>query len=174
MEKINEFTGEVVQVYRSATYNPVPAQGQDLSREEEDIYEEVAPFAIDVATGEFLNKTSQPQLVYKGKINVQEKISSFGRETDLYSILEKFAYSGDSSLINARECAYGDVASLPNNLNDFAKYVDIAYDKLKELNPELATMVINENIKPIDIENRALEIMNEREAAMVAEKEGKE
>ena len=168
--KVNNETGEVYS-FRCAWENPVPAVGQDLSREEEEIFEEVAPFAIDPATGEFLNKTSRPLIVSKGKVNIQERISSFGREVDLYSILEKFAYSGDTTLLNARDCSYGDISELPNNLNDFAKVVDMQYDKLKELNPELASMVVNENIKPGDIEARALEIMKERNEA-VASKEG--
>lgn len=169
--KVNNETGEVYS-FRCAWENLVPPVGQDLSREEEEVFEEVAPFAIDPATGEFLNKTSRPLIVSKGKINIQEKISSFGREVDLYSILEKFAYSGDTALLNARECSYGDISELPDNLNDFAKVVDMQYDKLKELNPELASMVINENIKPGDIEARALEIMKERNEASVASKEG--
>lgn len=172
--KVNNETGEVLESgykYNSAFNSIEEIKGQDLSREEEEIFEEVAPFAIDPATGEFLNKTSRPLIVSKGKINIQEKISSFGREVDLYSILEKFAYSGDTALLNARECSYGDISELPDNLNDFAKFVDMQYDKLKELNPELAAMVINENVKPGDIEARAIEIMNERNEA-AASKEG--
>lgn len=172
--KVNNETGEVLETgykYNSAFNSAEEIVGQDLSREEEEVFEEVAPFAIDPATGEFLNKTSRPLIVSKGKINIQEKISSFGREVDLYSILEKFAYSGDMAYLNARECAYGDISEMPTDLNGFAKLVDLQYDKLKELNPELAAMVVNENIKPGDIEARAIEIMKERNDAAAASKE---
>lgn len=161
---IDKETGEITEkvVFRSMWCNPVPYTGIDLSNEFEEVFEEVAPYAIDVATGEIINKSSVPTLISKGKVNVQERINSFAKEVDLYSILEKFAYSEDPSIINVRQCQYGDIASLPNNLNDFAVYVNNNMDKLKEMNPELATMVVDPNISSEAIQARANEIMQER------------
>ena len=173
--KVNEYTGEVIDSpkFRSMWSNPFGLTGQDLSNELEDVYEEVGPFAIDPETGQFLNDSSVPKIIAKGKINVWEKIQSFAKDVDLYTILEKFAYNDDLSLLNARACSYGDISELPNNLNDFAKCVDVHLDKLKELNPELAKMVIDDSYSPADIEAKANEILNERIAASeAAKKEG--
>lgn len=169
---VDSATGEVVQEikFRSMWCNPYGIEGQDLSNEIEDVYTEVPAFAVDPETGDFMNKSSVPQLVKTGSINVKEKIQSFAKDVDIYSILERFAYNEDASIINARACSYGDISELPDNLNDYAKFVDIHFNKLKELNPELAKMVLDENVKPSDIEAKAQEIFNNR----VAEQQKKE
>lgn len=182
--EIKEDTGEVIddnsynfgQVgrlkFRTGFYNPAPCVGQDLSNEIEDVYIEVAPYAVDPATGKFLNESSVPKIIPNGKVNVQERIQSFAKEVDLYSILEKFAYSDDVSLINARPCSYGDLSELPNDLNGFALYCKNNFDKLNDMNPEIAKMILDENISAEQITAKANEIYNERIAAFEAAKEG--
>ena len=162
--KVNNATGEIIEEtkFRSMWSNPFGITGQDLSNEFEDVYEEIQPFAVDPKTGEFLNNSSIPKIVKTGKINVQEKIQSFSNDVELYHILEKFAYSGDTAFINARECQYGDISDMPTDLNSFASLVNLQLDKLKSINPELAKMVIDDNYTADDIEAKAKEIYKAR------------
>jgi len=154
---------EEIKGFNSMWYNFNGVEpGDDLSNEIEDIYEEVPPYAIDTKTGKFLNETSVPKIVKIGSVNVQDRIQSFAKEVDLYSILEKFAYSDDPALINARPCAYGDISELPNDLNGFAQYCKVNFDKLHSMNPELANMVFDENISCEAIEAKAKEILQNR------------
>ena len=174
---IDDVTGEVVSTskFRSMWCNPFGIETQDLSRETEDVFTEIAPYSVDPKTGKFLNDSSIPKLVKTDTINVHEKIQSFAKEVDLYSILEKFAYSGDTALLNARECQYGDISDLPDNLNDYALLVNAHLDNLVKLNPELAKMVIDEKYSPEDIQAKAKEIYNQRlEASKAASNTNKE
>lgn len=169
---IDDATGEVClkQKFRSVWSNPFGMIKQDLSNEFEDTFQEIEPYAIDPKTGKFLNDSSVPKIVSTGKVNVKEKIQSFAKEVDLYSILEKFAYSGDSALLNARPCDYGDISDMPDNLNDFALRVNAQLDKLTSLNPDLAKMVIDDKYTAQDIENKANEIAKARIDATNVEK----
>lgn len=176
VEQVNPDTGEIKELvqenvikFNSMFNRVVPIIYQDLSREEEDVFQELIPYAIDPETGKFLNDSSVPKLVQTGKVNVQERIQSFAKECDLYSILEKFAYSDDPALINARACQYGDISELPNNLNDYTAFVDYHYEELKKMNPELAKLVLDENVKAEDIHAKATQILNERIEASKAE-----
>lgn len=164
MSKVNNATGEVVEtpIFRSMWSNPLGIEGQDLSNELEDVYEEISAFAVDPSTGDFMNKSSVPVLKFAGKVNVHEKIQSYAKEVDLYHILEKFAYSGDQAIINARECGYGDISEFPDNLNDYCDLVNKQFNKIKELNPELAEMVIDEKYSAEEIQAKAQEILNSR------------
>lgn len=173
--EIVQSTGEVVEKpkFRSMWSNPFGTDGQDLSNEFEDVFDEVAPFAVDPKTGKLLNNSSQPKLVKTGRVNVHDRIQSFAKEVDLYSILEKFAYSGDPALINKFDAGYGDISDVPDNLNDLSQYAKLYIDKLQTLNPELGKMVIDENITAEEIEAKANEIYNARiEASKSAEGKG--
>ena len=163
-EILNDVTGEILAApkFRSMWSNPYGFEGLDYSNELEDVYEEIAPYALDAKTGGLLNNSSIPKVVKTGQVNVKEKINSFAKEVDLYSILEKFAYSNDPALLNARACSYGDISNFPDNLNDYAQYVNKHVDNLKSLNPELGKMVIDDSYSAEDIEKRANEIFNER------------
>lgn len=162
--KIIDASGEVIDeiIFRSMWSNPFGIEGQDLSNELEDVYQEIQPFAVDPKTGEFLNNSSIPKVVKTGQINVQEKIQSFATDVELYHILEKFAYSEDSAIINQKPCAYGDISEMPDNLNDYAQFVNKHIDKLTSLNPELAKMVLDESATPEQIEAKAKEIYQAR------------
>ena len=166
---IDNETGEVldevkervfISPFSKLKYDPIIYD--DCSNPYAEVFEEVPPYAIDPNSGKFLNDSSQPKLISKGKINIQEKIQSFAKEVDLYSILEKFAYGEDASLLNARPCQYGDISDLPNDLNSYAAYVDAHFKKLQEMNPELARKVLDENISAESIEKEAESILNER------------
>lgn len=179
--EINQVTGEVVGDsssieekvgFRSMWFNPFGIETQDLSNPMVETFEEIPPYAVDPKNGKFLNDSSVPKIVSKGKINIQERIQSFAKETDLYYILEKFAYSGDNAIINARECAYADLSQLPNDLNGFAQYTKRQYDKLKGMNEELAKMIASEDFTAEQIEAKAKEIFNSR-VADIDKKDGK-
>lgn len=163
-EEIIAATGEVVlkPKFRSAWNNPYGIKEQDLSNEFEDVYTEIAPYAVDPKTGKFLNDSSIPKVVKTGRINIQERIQSFAEDVDIYRILEKFAYSDDMSLINKHVANYGDISDMPDNLNDIALKTNAFIDKLTELNPELAKMVIDDNYTAEQIEAKAIEILNSR------------
>jgi len=162
--KINNATGEIIEnsKFRSMWSNPFGVKEQDLSNELEDVYQEIQPFAVDPKTGEFLNNSSIPKVIKTGQINIQEKIQSFADEVDLYHILEKFAYSEDNTIINQKPCAYGDISEMPDNLNDYAQFVNKHIDKLTSLNPDLAKMVLDESSTPEQIEAKAKEIYQAR------------
>lgn len=171
--EVKEDTGEVIEdnsytpgqgqvAFRSMWVNPYGIKGQDLSRETEEVFEEVQPFAIDPVSKKLLNETSQPKLISKGFINVHDKIQEFAKDCDIYSILERFAASGDASLLNARQAGYGDVSELPNNLNDLAQFVNANFKALDSMNPELAKMVIDDKTTPEEIEAKANEIYQMR------------
>ena len=171
--KVNDATGEIIEEpkFRSMWSNPLGIKGQDLSNELEDVYQEIQPFAVDPKTGEFLNNSSIPKVIKTGQINVQEKIQSFASDVELYHILEKFAYSEDSAIINQKACAYGDISEMPDNLNDYAQFVNKHIDNLTSLNPELAKMVLDESSTPEQIEAKAKEIYQARIEAQAKAKE---
>lgn len=125
----------------------------DYSRTKEPIYKELPPYACDVETGEVLNNSSEVKIVQVGEIDIDEKIQSYHDDVDIYRILEKFALTGDSSLVNRRIGTFGDIVDIPDNVNDFAKYVDAQIDKLKEMDPKIASAVVRENISASELES---------------------
>lgn len=129
----------------------VEKTGQDYSNPMEDVFEEVPPFAYDEETGEFLNKSSFPKLVKTGQVNVQERIQSFFEDVDIYSILAKFAMTGDESLLKRQVGFYGDLSTVPDNIHDFDAYVTGNLAALKKVSPELASVVLNEDSTDADI-----------------------
>lgn len=174
----NDSTGEFIEApkFRTMWCKRFGSIKEDCSNKFADVYEELAPYAIDPATGQLLNNSSTPKLVSKGKVNVWEKIQSYRKAADLYSILEKFAYSNDSTLLNARPCAYGDISNIPDNINDFTNYVDAQIKILKGLDIELANKVIDESYTSEDIEAAAARIYGDRVKASTENnvKEGNE
>lgn len=180
--QIEENTGEVVEdysynpgrqervIFRNMWSNPYGIKQFDLSNKLEEVFEEVEPFAVDPDTGKLLNPSSQPILISKGFIDVQERIQSFAKDTDIYAILERFAVSGDTALINARDAGFGDVSEIPTNLNDIAQFVSTRFKALDNMHPELARMIL-ENASAEEIEKKATEIYNARLAEFKASQE---
>ena len=168
LENYDEKTGEIKaglnkSKFRTMWCNPYESKPQDLSNEFEDTFIEIAPFTRD-EKGNWLNDSSVPKLVPNGKVNVQERIQSFADDVDIYKILERFAYSGDMSLINQRPVMPNDVdvSNLPNNLNDFNDVFNDMKDSLGSLHPDLAKMVLDDKTSFADIEAKAKSIYADR------------
>lgn len=145
------------------------------------IYKEVPPYAVDEQTGEFINKSSRPKIVEVGKKNIDEEIQSYADSVDIYKILEKFALSGctDNSLITRRVGEFADIVDIPDNINDFGQYVDKKIKDLKEMSPDIAKKVLNENISASDIEKMVQEqvqsaLIKAQQVNNVEKKEGNE
>ena len=107
--------------FRGQYINTTLRTGQDLSREYEQTYVELAPFARN-EKGEFLNDSPFPKLIEGEKVNIQERINSFFEDVDLYSILKKVSLTGDLSYLDRKAGFYGDFSNLPNNYNDLNDY----------------------------------------------------
>ena len=150
-------------IFRSQWCNPYKPIYQDLSNEYEETYEEIPPYTKD-EKGIWLNDTSVPKLVPTGKINIQERIQSFLDDVDIYKILERFAYTGDLTLFNESP-SYDhdiDISSIPDNINDFNEYYNKFRADLSSLNPDLARLILDDNVLSSDIEEKAKNIYNER------------
>lgn len=132
-------------------YGPgVEKTGLDYSNTKEPIYTEIPPYTKD-ANGEWLNDSSFPKIVQTGFVNVQEKIQSYADDVDIYKILEKFAYSGDTTLINRSHGIYTDVSNIPDNLHSFNEYVGSNLEALKNIDPDLAKAILSEDSTESDI-----------------------
>lgn len=129
----------------------VEKTGLDYSNTKEPIYTEIPPYTKD-ENGEWLNESSFPIIVQTGYVNVQEKIQSYADDVDIYKILERFAYSGDTTLINRSHGIYTDVSNIPDNLHSFNEYVGTNLEALKNIDPDLAKAILNEDSTESDIE----------------------
>lgn len=62
------------------------------------------------------------------KINLYQKIQMHKQDTDIYNIIERYLGGDisklDSNVINRGNAFYGDVSSMPDNINDFANYMN--------------------------------------------------
>ena len=148
-EEINDLTGEVIEKpkFRSMWFNPFGCATVDCSSHFEESFVELPPYAVDPKTGEFLNNSSVPKLISKGKIDVWERIQSFKKEVDLYSILEKFAYSGDSAWFTALY----EIDYIENQLKNYD--LQVAYSTLYITVTETKeyTILVNTILVNIDI-----------------------
>lgn len=117
----------------------------DLSRQNEPIFLEIEPFAVDTDTGEILNKTSKPIIKQIGEQNVYDKIQSYKDDVDIYNILKRFSETGDSSLLNKRVGTFMDIADLPDNIHDFNKMLDDAVEKYNNLDESIKENIFNDD-----------------------------
>lgn len=129
----------------------VEKTGLDYSNTKEPIYTEIPPYTKD-ENGEWLNDSSFPKVIQTGYIDVQEKIQSYADDVDIYKILERFAYSGDTTLINRSHGVYTDVSNIPDNLHAFNEYVGSNLEALKNIDPDLAKAILSEDSTESDIE----------------------
>lgn len=135
----------------NSMYGPgVEKTGLDYSNTKEPIYTEIPPYTKD-EKGEWLNDTSFPKVIQTGYIDVQEKIQSYADDVDIYKILERFAYSGDTTLINRSHGVYTDVSNIPDNLHAFNEYVGTNLEALKDIDPDLAKAILSEDSTESDI-----------------------
>ena len=178
MGVVNAATGEVVSeiVFRKP-FGCCSRTPQDCSDPMQKRFKELPPYAVDVKTGKLINKLSVPVLVPDEPFNIDEYIQSFKEDTDIYTILEKFALTGctDTSLINKGVMSFGDISELPDNFNDMNEYFENANKKLNTMSKELAQDILNENKSVEAIQkdlNAKVEAAQAEQAAAAKEKEG--
>ena len=127
---------------------PFYAQGVktyvDLSRELEDVFTEIPPYAKD-EKGVFINPTSEPVLKKTGQINVQEKIQSCLDDVDIYKILERVAYSGDEGYLKQVQGVYMDIGDIPTDLNDFDDYIRANSETLRKMDRDVAQYILSDD-----------------------------
>lgn len=128
----------------------VERTGLDYSNTKEPIFTEIPPYTKD-SEGNWLNDTSFPKIIKTGYVDVQEKIQSFADDVDIYKILERFAYSGDTAVINRSHGVYSDITNIPDNLHSFSEYVGKNLDTLKNIDSDLAKAILNEDSTESDI-----------------------
>lgn len=108
----------------------------------EETFVEIPPFAIDTETGEILNKKPYPILKPGEVRNFYQEIQSYKQDCDIYSILAKYAATGDESLLNKGKLQYGDISSIPNNIAEFGELVRQNIEELKKLDPVKAKKIL--------------------------------
>uniref|UniRef100_A0AAU8AZB1 Internal scaffolding protein n=1 Tax=Dulem virus 197 TaxID=3145674 RepID=A0AAU8AZB1_9VIRU len=123
---------------------------QDLTRQTEDVLMEVAPYAIDTDTGEFINKSPNSKLIKNGTINIQDKIQSYRDECDLYTVLNKVAKTGDVSLLHQRVGTFADIGDLPDNFHSMTEYLAAAEKKMAGLSQEEKEAVLADSSDKLD------------------------
>ena len=130
------------QVKFNSMYGPgVEKTGLDYSNRLEPIFTEIAPFAMD-NDGNFLNKSSFPLIKETGKVDVFEKIQSYKDDVDIYKILERMAFAGEEPQGMPHTGEIYDYSNIPNNIHDFENYVGDSVERLKDLSPDLARVIL--------------------------------
>lgn len=132
-------------------YSEYERTPQDLSRQTEDVYKYLEPFATDLQTGEILNKSSYPKLVKVGKLNIYNKIQEFRDSVDLYKILDKVLATGDASFLQRRVGSFADISNIPDNIHDFNSHFDSQVSELKKVSPEVGKMILDNSVSVDDI-----------------------
>ena len=169
--RINQDTGEVIEDSNSSVvvsssheeeqerpvikwngmFSACEVQADDRSNHFQDQFEEVPPFTKN-EKGEWINDSSQPLLIPKGKKDVDEYIQSFKDEVDIYKILEKVALTGDESLLYQRDGFYGDVSVMPDNIHDVAEMFDNDVEYMRNtFTKEEINAILNDEISSEDI-----------------------
>lgn len=147
--------------FRTMWSNPHGVIGQDLSDPFQDLIEEIPPFTKD-ENGKWLNDSSVPIYKKVGKINVQEQIQSYADDVDIYKILEKFALTGDESVINKNPGFYYDISNIPTNFNDFQHYLLNNSKNLDFFSKDMKEKILNgENISQDLLDSEVKKIAKE-------------
>ena len=162
MNIVNDVTGEVTSVKFNTIYGGIFKTAQDCSNPYQKRFKEIPPYAVDIESGKFLNKTSQPILVPDEDFDVDEFVQSFKSECDIYTILEKFALTGctDTSIINRGIMSFGDISELPDNFNDMNEYFEKASKKLSEFNEDTAKQILSDDVSIDKIQNDLTDKLN--------------
>lgn len=108
-------------------------------------YVEIPPYAIDKETGEILNKTNKPILVKGEDFNFYEKIQSYRDDCNIYSILAKYAMTGDESVLNKKVGTFADIVDIPDNINDFVHGMDEKQKRLSKLSVKDQKVILDGN-----------------------------
>lgn len=148
--------------FKTMWENPFEVITQDLSNPYQDLIEEIPSFTKD-ENGKWLNDSSLPKFVVKGKINVQEGIQSFADDVDIYKILEKFAATGDESIINRNVGFYYDISNIPTNFNDFQAALEKNSLNLDLFSKEMKEKILNgDNISQEMFDNEVKAIAKDK------------
>lgn len=131
--------------FRTMWDNPFKTEGLDCSETKEKLYKEVLPYTKD-EKGKFINDSPNSIFVECGYVDIQEKIQSYAKECDIYSVLEKFAASGDESFIQRQVGVYSDITGIPQNLNDFNSLVNNNIDEIMKLPDEVSKAILNDSL----------------------------
>ena len=131
--------------YFNGNFRPIKNYSlQDLSRQEEDVFYEIPPFAVDKKTGEFLNKTDKPIIKKIGSVNVYDKIQSYLQDCDIYEILARVS-KGEESLLTQNIGTFGDFTQVPDNIHSLVSYLEESKQKLGSLLPETQKALLSGN-----------------------------
>ena len=131
--------------YFNGNFRPIKNYSfQDLSRQEEDVFYEIPPFAIDKKTGEFLNKSDKPIIKKIGTVNVYDKIQSYLQDCDIYEILARVS-KGEESLLTQNIGTFGDFTQVPDNVHSLVSYLEESKKKLDSLLPETKNALLSDD-----------------------------
>lgn len=157
-------------MFRSQYCNKSLKIGLDYSNEWIDDFVEIPPYTFDKESGQALNKTPFPILKKVGRINIQEQIQSYADECDFYRILTRFAQGdcSDMSIINRGVVAFGDIAELPDNINDYNKYMQAYFDKIGHIDKDIAYGILEKKFSNDVI----VKMIDERIKAQMIKKDG--
>lgn len=104
---------------------------------------EIPPLAVDDETGEILNKTLVPIIKQVDDYDLYQEIQSYKGDCDIYSILAKFAQTGDTNLLNQGQKTFVDYYNVPDNINDFNKLVKKCKDEIGKYSEEQKEAILN-------------------------------
>lgn len=124
-----------------------------------DIYKVVPPYTKDPKTGKFLNDTCELKRVKTGSFDVDKDIQSYAKDVDLYGILEKFAVSGNTDLINRSVAQFADISNVPDNIHDASKEFNVQAENFNKLPDELKSKVIDDSISTEDLNKQFQEFL---------------
>lgn len=93
---------------------------------------------------EALDKNGKSYLKPVGKTNVYEKIQSSLEETKTYNILEKFAQTGDASILQRRECIFGDFTNVPKTPLEYQEMIMKAAAAFESLDKDVRAAFNND------------------------------
>lgn len=106
----------------------------DLSRETEDTYIAIPPFATN-KDGEVINMSIKTKLMKNGKVNIQEKIQSYHDEVDLYHILNRVANVEEAVALHGHDKVYADISGMPSDFHSMVNsHIDskASFDSLSD------------------------------------------
>lgn len=126
--------------FYSCFSNPMPSCPVDCSNKYEMAYLEIAPYTVNPNTGEVLNKNPFPIIVEVGNVNVYEKIQSYAKECDLYSLLNRVV-GHEELLPRVDHGEYLDISQVPTSKIEMVDYLKKSMSKFNALDPDLQNLI---------------------------------
>lgn len=95
----------------------------------------------------FVNISEDPlkeEIVFKeiGEYSIYDEIQAYKDVCDLHKILERYAKTGDESILNKRAGVYADISDMPTNFGDYMRMAASGQALLDSL-PEAAREAFN-------------------------------